>query len=93
MSLPTRVVNMAHRIIPEVDVSRGTKWGNPFRIGPDGTREEVIAKYEQYLRGRPDLMATLPELKGKVLGCWCAPKPCHADILARLADQLPEEPA
>lgn len=35
-----------------------------------------------------DLMAErLPELRGKVLGCWCDPSgPCHAKVLARLAD-------
>jgi len=63
-----------------------SKWGNPFKIGRDGTRAEVIAKYEAHLRSRPDLMAALPELRGKVLGCWCAPDPCHGDVLARLAN-------
>lgn len=58
-------------------------------IGVDGTREEVIAKYEKYLRAQPALMASLPYLRGKVLGCWCAPEPCHGDVLARLADSLP----
>ena len=33
-------------------------------------------------------MAQLPELKGKVLGCWCAPEGCHGDVLAELADSL-----
>jgi uncharacterized protein DUF4326 len=63
-----------------------SKWANPFKIGKDGTRSEVIAKYEVHLRSRPDLMAALPELRGKVLGCWCAPDPCHGDVLARLAN-------
>jgi hypothetical protein len=66
-----------------------SKWHNPFRVGRDGTRLEVIAKYEAYLRGRPDLMAALHELRGKRLGCWCHPRPCHGDVLARLADELP----
>ena len=63
-------------------------WGNPFRIGRDGTREEVIAKYRDYILNRPDLMARLPELKGKTLGCWCKPLPCHGEVLAELADNL-----
>jgi Domain of unknown function (DUF4326) len=63
-----------------------SKWGNPFKVGRDGTPAEVIAKYEAHLRSRPDLMAALPELRGKVLGCWCAPNPCHGDVLARLAN-------
>jgi len=27
---------------PGVYVGRPSKWGNPFTIGPDGTRDEVI---------------------------------------------------
>ncbi len=37
-------------------IGRGSKWGNPFRIGPDGSRAEVIAKHAANLRGRPDLL-------------------------------------
>jgi hypothetical protein len=84
-----KVVNKARTRQFDVYVGRPSKWGNPFRIGPDGTREEVIAKYEAWLLARPDLMAALGELRGKVLACWCAPLPCHADVLARLADRGP----
>jgi hypothetical protein len=62
-------------------------WANPFKAGEHGTLDEVIALYEARVRSRPDLMAALPELRGKVLGCWCKPKPCHGDVLARLADE------
>jgi Domain of unknown function (DUF4326) len=65
---------------------RGSRWGNPFRTPRDGTREQVIAKYEHWLVHQPELMAALPQLRGKILGCWCAPKPCHADVLLRLAN-------
>jgi hypothetical protein len=63
-------------------------WGNPFHVGKDGTREEVIEKYERWLlRERPDLVALIPkEVKGKRLGCTCKPNPCHGDVLARLAE-------
>ncbi len=71
----------------DVYIGRPSKWGNPFVIGKDGTREQVIQKYEQWLRTQPALLAALPELKGKVLGCWCSPKPCHGDVLLRLANQ------
>jgi len=71
----------------DVYIGRPSKWGNPFVIGKDGTREEVIAKYEAWLNRQPALMAALPELRGKVLGCWCAPHACHGDVLARLADE------
>jgi hypothetical protein len=70
----------------DVYVGRPSKWGNPFREGIDGTREEVIAKYRKYVMGNQQLLWDLPELRDKVLGCWCAPKPCHAEVLAELAD-------
>jgi hypothetical protein len=68
----------------DIYIGRGSKWGNPFKIGKDGTREEVIDKYREYILNKPELLAALPELKGKVLGCWCAPKACHGDVLIEL---------
>lgn len=86
----TTVVNIRkrHGIGPEYDVSisRPSKWGNPFRIGVHGTRQEVIQKYAAWIATQPDLLAALPELAGKRLGCWCKPEPCHGDVLALLAD-------
>lgn len=65
----------------------GSMWENPFVIGKDGTREEVILRYELYLNTRRDLLLLLPELKGKTLGCWCKPdNDCHGDVLAKLAE-------
>ena len=74
----------------DVYIGRPSKWGNPFVIGKDGSREEVIQKYEKWIMS--DENATLrtqikKELKGKVLGCWCKPKACHGDILARIVDE------
>jgi hypothetical protein len=63
-----------------------SKWRNPFTVGRGGTREEVVAKYRAYLLSQPGLMAALPELRGKDLVCWCAPLPCHADVLLELAN-------
>jgi uncharacterized protein DUF4326 len=59
---------------------------NPFRPGQDGSRAQVLAKYRAYLLGRPDLLALLPALRGRRLGCWCAPERCHAEVIAELAD-------
>jgi len=70
----------------DVYIGRGSKWGNPFVIGKDGNREEVISKYETYIMNRPDLIAALPKLKDRVLGCWCAPKACHGDILLKMIE-------
>jgi hypothetical protein len=64
----------------------GSKWGNPFKIGLDGTRDEVIAKYRAWIVQQPALMAALPELRGQDLACWCAPEPCHGDVLLELAN-------
>jgi hypothetical protein len=66
------------------------KWGNPFIINIHGSRLEVVAKYRIWLPEQEELMAALPELKDKVLGCWCAPFPCHGDVLAELVNQLYE---
>jgi len=67
-------------------IARPSKWGNPFVIPRDGTREEVIAKYRAWIVTQPHLLADLHELKGKVLGCWCSPLPCHGDVLDELAN-------
>lgn len=70
----------------DVYIGRPSKWGNPFRIGRDGTRQEVIEKYEVWITHRR-LRYDLPELRGKVVGCHCAPLPCHGDVLVRLANK------
>lgn len=70
----------------DVYIGRPGPWGNPFVIGRDGDRAEVIRKYEAWLLRQPQLLARLGELRGKVLGCYCAPLACHGDVLARLAD-------
>ena len=68
-------------------VARPSKWGNPFKIGRDGTREEVIERYRQHLEEHPELKeAARRELRGKHLACWCAPLPCHADVLLEVAN-------
>ncbi len=70
----------------DVYIGRPSKWGNPFKLGRDGTREQVIAMYESWLQAQPALLDALPELRGKVLGCWCHPLPCHGDVLVRLVN-------
>jgi Domain of unknown function (DUF4326) len=64
----------------------GSPLASPYRPGRDGTRDEVVARYRTYLLSRPDLLALLPELRGRRLGCWCVPEPCHAHVIAELAD-------
>lgn len=71
----------------DIFIGRGSKWGNPFIIGRDGTREEVIEKYRIYLMSNKDLLNDLHELRGKALGCYCKPLPCHGDVLLELLDE------
>ena len=72
----------------DVYIGRPSKWGNPFIIGKDGTREEVIEKYEDWLLRQPALIIELYELKGKTLGCFCSPNKCHGDILIKYAKKM-----
>lgn len=83
-----RVLNKHHHGMPDdaVYIGRGSKWGNPFRIGPDGDRAAVIARHEAWLRDQHDLLRALDELRGRDLVCFCAPLPCHGDLLLRLAN-------
>lgn len=78
----------------DVYIGRPSKWGNPFSHEENtlaqfktDTREEAIQKYEQWIKTQPELLKDLPELKGKILGCWCAPKSCHGDILLKMANE------
>ncbi len=79
-------------------VGRGSKWGNPFKVGEPPfkfggikivTIKGVLRAHRSWVRGR--LFFTphfLDELKGKNLACWCPlDKPCHADILLELANR------
>jgi hypothetical protein len=68
-----------------VYIGRGSKWGNPFRIVADGDRAAVIAKHALWLADQHDLLRALDELRGRDLVCFCAPLPCHGDLLLRIA--------
>ncbi len=64
----------------------GSPFANPYKIGVDGDRAEVLRKYRAYICANPDLLAGIrAAAQGKkYLGCWCKPEACHADILAEL---------
>ena len=64
-----------------VRIDRRTKWGNPYPIGDGMTRSDVIAAYRQHLVAHPELLASVAELRGRVLLCWCYPERCHGDVL------------
>jgi hypothetical protein len=80
-------INKVRSAAGQVYIGRPSKWGNPFTIGRDGTRDEVIEKYRAWIKTQPDLLAAIPELSGKVLACYCKPLACHGDVLAELVDE------
>lgn len=75
----------------DVYIGRPGPWGNPFTLKhahDDEERRDCVTKYEAWLITQPALIARAKrELKGKVLGCYCAPKLCHGDVLARVANE------
>jgi hypothetical protein len=87
-----RVLNKHHAGVPAdaVYIGRGSKWGNPFRIDRDGDRAAVIAKYERWLADQHHLLRGLDELARRDLVCFCVPRPCHGDLLLRLANTTRE---
>jgi hypothetical protein len=87
---PRRMV-VHHSYEPfDIYIGRPSKWATPFELGRDGTPEEVVQKYRQWIiTERPDLLKQLHELKGQVLGCCCAPHPCHGDVLVELSSCYP----
>lgn len=62
-------------------------WGNPFKVGRDGTGEEVLEKYRNHVLNSPELMHNLYKLRGKTMGCWCKPGPCHGDVLMEILEE------
>ena len=71
----------------DVYVGRPTIWGNPFELtnsSDDEERQRVIELYREHIAEHPELVELLRDLRPERLVCWCAPKPCHADVLAEL---------
>lgn len=72
-------------------VDRQGPWGNPFKIGRDGERHDVLLEHEKAARENPAFVMELWRLKDKTLACWCEPLPCHGWLLAFLANCTWEE--
>ena len=81
-----------------VVVSRPSKFGNPWHVGPDTSRKTAVDQYRKWLRGdmgghlseqRRAVIESLPELRGRDLACWCPiEEPCHADVLIEMAREI-----
>lgn len=74
----------------DVYIGRGSIFGNPFPIGKHRTREQAIQAYRTYfyklIEDSPHFKAQILRLKGKRLGCYCKPKPCHGDVIVEYLD-------
>ncbi len=96
----TTLVNL-NKEAYDVYIGRGSKWGCPFTIIKDrptlakkivGSKEEALARYKEYVLASPELMGSLDELEGKILGCFCMPNDgsypipyiCHGQVLIEL---------
>jgi hypothetical protein len=87
-----RTVRREGRLIIE-----GTEWGNPFIVSKSCPPAMAVGLFESHIMQRPDLLAKIPELDGKVLACWCKnvnePIPCHGDVLIRLVREWKRDKA
>ena len=81
----TNVVNR-YKSAFDVYIGRGSKWGNPFKIGVDGDRKTVINLYREWIIHQP-VFNDIEELRGKTLGCFCHPLPCHGDVLVEFLER------
>lgn len=86
----------------DVYIGRGSYWGNPYTHIKDKTtkasfivetREESIIRYKDHLRflcqeDKRKFLHELASLEGKILGCFCKPKPCHGDVILEVFNEL-----
>jgi hypothetical protein len=70
------------------DVEHESPFKNPFTEKQAGSRERAVEMFREYITGRPELIERARrELRGRDLACWCAPEPCHGDVLLELANE------
>lgn len=79
-----------------VDGANASMWANPYRVNNNNKNktkiiyyslDESLKKYREHIESSSVLLAKLPELKGKTLGCWCKPNRCHGDVLTELVNK------
>lgn len=90
--MKTEVVNIRNNNDFDCYIGRPNLCGNPYKIGEDGSREEVIEKYRTYfnfmMKTSVQFKRDIENLKGKRLGCYCKPLPCHGDVIIEYLDSL-----
>lgn len=91
---PGRVVHCKREAF-DVYIGRPSPLGNPWRVLNESGRARAIAQFESYARdaiaNSAKFAASVKALHGKTLGCWCAPKACHGDVLLKLSAELVSE--
>lgn len=94
--IPTRVINLhnaGQAFLQDplyVYIGRPSKWGNPYELpeqADDTARQRVIVMYAEWLFDQKHLLDHVGDLRGRILGCWCAPKLCHGSMLAMAAEK------
>lgn len=94
-AVPGRVVHCKREAF-DVYIGRPSQFGNPFRVMGESTRQSAIDQFEALARrkiaAKPEVAEAIRTLYGKTLGCWCAPKACHGDVLLRIAAELHDAP-
>ena len=73
------------RKVPYTEFKEDSPWANPFSYNQYGP--QCLDLFEEHLRNSPKLLAKLPQLKGKILGCWCKNQRdgrCHGDIIIKI---------
>lgn len=90
----TKVVNVKKEPY-DVSIMRPSIYGNPYVIGRDGTREEVIEKFKKYFYNRIQhdtaYLIAVVKLRDQRIGCCCEPDPCHGDVYVEFLDKPCED--
>lgn len=77
------------KVIP---IDRRSMFGNPYIIYKKGDRSTVILMYKNYFYKRikkdKEFKKAVENLRGKTLGCWCTPLPCHGDVIIEYLEGL-----
>jgi len=73
-------------------IDRRSIFGNPYILYKENDRATVIKMYETYfinkIKNESKFKEAVEALKGKILGCWCTPLPCHGDVIIEYLEGL-----
>lgn len=92
----TRVVNIRKEscdvYIGRAGHGKDGYFGNPFRLDAEMARGGTLESYRKYFYHRlstdEEFRGRIGELRGKTLGCFCKPNPCHGDVIKEYLDRM-----